>query len=208
MSHEIRTPLNAIVGFSELLIDSDDPDERAECGRMIESNNELLLRLINDILDLSKIESGILESKRVKFSITQLCDELYRMMLQKIPNMDVKLLQDKLLQDYWVFLDRDRLKQVWMNFLTNAMKCTRSGYIRMGFSVENGDSVFMLKIQDAAYRKSCIVRFSDVSRSSTNLHKGPAWDLRFPKPSSRPQEVKSGLHLNRVSVRPLGMGSV
>ncbi|MFR7808833.1 MAG: sensor histidine kinase [Butyricimonas faecihominis] len=103
MSHEIRTPLNAIVGFSELLIDSDDPDERAECGRMIESNNELLLRLINDILDLSKIESGILESKRVKFSITQLCDELYRMMLQKIPNVDVKLLQDKLLQDYWVF---------------------------------------------------------------------------------------------------------
>ncbi len=70
MSHEIRTPLNAIVGFSELLIDSDDPEERAECGRMIESNNELLLRLINDILDLSKIESGILESKRVKFSIT------------------------------------------------------------------------------------------------------------------------------------------
>ena len=70
MSHEIRTPLNAIVGFSELLIDSDDPEERAECGRMIESNNELLLRLINDILDLSKIESGILDSKRVKFSIT------------------------------------------------------------------------------------------------------------------------------------------
>ena len=145
MSHEIRTPLNAIVGFSELLIDSDDPDERAECGRMIESNNELLLRLINDILDLSKIESGILESKRVKFSITQLCDELYRMMLQKIPNMDVKLLQDKLLQDYWVFLDRDRLKQVWMNFLTNAMKCTRSGYIRMGFSVENGGFRFYVE---------------------------------------------------------------
>ena len=87
------------------------------------------------------------------------------MMLQKIPNVDVKLLQDKSLQDYWVL---------------------------------------MLKIQDAAYRKSCIVRFSDVSRSSTNLHKGPAWDLRFPKPSSRPQEVKLGLHLNRVSVRPLG----
>lgn len=145
MSHEIRTPLNAIIGFSELLLDCDDPDEKAECGRMIESNNELLLRLINDILDLSKIESGILESKQVKFSITQLCDELYKMMQWKMPNMDVRLLQDKPLQDYWVFLDRDRLKQVWMNFLTNAVKCTRSGYIRMGFSVENGGIRFYVE---------------------------------------------------------------
>lgn len=145
MSHEIRTPLNAIVGFSELLLDCDDPEEKVECGRMIESNNELLLRLINDILDLSKIESGILERKRVKFSITQLCDELYKMMQWKMPNMDVKLLQDKLLQDCWVVLDRDRLKQVWMNFLTNAVKCTRSGYIRMGFSVENGGIRFYVE---------------------------------------------------------------
>lgn len=137
MSHEIRTPLNAIVGFSELLLDCDDPAEKAEYGRMIESNNELLLRLINDILDLSKIESGILESRRVRFSITQLCDELYKMMQPKMPNTEVKLLQDKPLQDFWIFLDRDRLKQVWMNFLTNAVKCTRSGHIRIGYSVEN-----------------------------------------------------------------------
>lgn len=66
----------------------------------------------------------------------------------------------------------------------------------------------MLKIQDAAFRKSCIVRFSDVFRNLTNLHNGLAWDLRFPKPSSRLQEEKSGLHLNRVSVRLFGDGSV
>ena len=137
MSHEIRTPLNAIVGFSELMLDCDDPQEKAEYGRMIESNNELLLRLINDILDLSKIESGILERKRVKFNMPQLCDEIFTMMQQRSFNPDVKLLMDKPGNECWIFLDRDRLKQVWMNFLTNAMKCTKSGHIKMGYSVEN-----------------------------------------------------------------------
>ena len=145
MSHEIRTPLNAIVGFSELLLDCDDPDEKAEYGRIIESNNELLLRLINDILDLSKIESGILERKRTRFSISQLCDELHKMMQQKMQNTDVRLLQDKPLDDSSILLDRDRLKQVWMNFLTNAVKCTRSGHIRMGYSVENGGIRFYVE---------------------------------------------------------------
>ena len=138
MSHEIRTPLNAIVGFSELLVDCDDPDEKAEYWRIIESNNELLLRLINDILDLSKIESGILERKREKFDLSQVCNELYLMMQQKITNPDVELHMDNSLPDCWVFLDCNRLKQVWMNFLTNAVKCTRSGHIKMGYAAERG----------------------------------------------------------------------
>ncbi|WP_455585857.1 PAS domain-containing protein [Bacteroides sp.] len=136
MSHEIRTPLNAIVGFSELLVDCNDPDEKAEYWQIIESNNELLLRLINDILDLSKIESGILERKPEKFSISQVCDELYTMIQPKITNPDVEFYQDNPYPDCWVCLDRNRLKQVWMNFLTNAVKCTRSGYIKMGYSTE------------------------------------------------------------------------
>ena len=137
MSHEIRTPLNAIVGFSELLVDSDDPDEKKEYWHIIESNNDLLLRLINDILDLSKIESGIIDRKRERFNLTQLCNELYVMMRSKILNVDVELVQDNPCPECWIFLDSNRLKQVWMNFLTNAIKYTRSGYIRMGYSVEN-----------------------------------------------------------------------
>lgn len=136
MSHEIRAPLNAIVGFSELLVDSDDPDEKKEYWHIIESNNDLLLRLINDILDLSKIESGIIDRKRERFNLTQLCNELYVMMRSKIPNADVELVQDNPCSECWIFLDSNRLKQVWMNFLTNAVKYTRSGYIRMGYSVE------------------------------------------------------------------------
>ena len=136
MSHEIRTPLNAIVGFSELLVDSDDPDEKKEYWHIIESNNDWLLRLINDILDLSKIESGIIDRKRERFNLTQLCNELYVMMRSKIPNADVELVQDNPCSECWIFLDSNRLKQVWMNFLTNAVKYTRSGYIRMGYSVE------------------------------------------------------------------------
>ena len=136
MSHEIRTPLNAIVGFSELLVDSDDPDEKKEYWHIIESNNDLLLRLINDILDLSKIESGIIDRKRERFNLTKLCNELYVMMRSKIPNADVELVQDNPCSECWIFLDSNRLKQVWMNFLTNAVKYTRSGYIRMGYSVE------------------------------------------------------------------------
>lgn len=136
MSHEIRTPLNAIVGFSELLVDCNDPDEKSEYWHIIESNNELLLRLINDILDLSKIESGIIDRKRERFNLTQLCNELYMMIKPKITNPNVEILQDAPCAKCRIFLDSNRLKQVWMNFLTNAVKHTKSGYIKMGYSIE------------------------------------------------------------------------
>ena len=135
MSHEIRTPLNAIVGFSELLANCDDGDDKEEYVNIIQSNNELLLRLINDILDLSKIESGILERKREKFDLSKVCSELYMMIQPKITNPNVKFLMSPG-PDCQIFLDRNRLKQVWMNFLTNAVKCTSSGHIHMGYSVE------------------------------------------------------------------------
>ena len=138
MSHEIRTPLNAIVGFSGLMVNCDDPEEKAEYMEIIESNNDLLLRLINDILDLSKIESGILERKREKFNLAKVSGELYTMIQPKITNPEVEFILGNSGPDCWIFLDRNRLKQVWMNFLTNAVKCTHSGHIKMGYSLENG----------------------------------------------------------------------
>ena len=137
-SHEIRTPLNAIVGFSELMVYSEDPAEKEEYMSIIQSNNELLLRLINDILDLSKIESGILERKRETFNLAKVCGELYTMIQPKITNPDVEFQMANSGPDCWIFLDRNRLKQVWMNYLTNAIKCTKSGHIKMGYGIERG----------------------------------------------------------------------
>ena len=138
MSHEIRTPLNAILGFSELMVNCDDPDEKAEYIRIIQSNNELLLRLIDDILDLSKIEAGILERRNEVFNLADVANELYATLLPKVTNPAVTLRMGDSQPSCWVFLDKNRLKQVWMNFLTNAVKCTEAGYIRMSYVAENG----------------------------------------------------------------------
>ena len=135
MSHEIRTPLNAIIGFSELMVHCDDPAEKEEYAGIIQSNNELLLRLINDILDLSKIESGVLDRKREEFNLAAVCKELYTMIQPRItiPEVEFRMSAGP---ECKVFLDRNRLKQVWMNFLTNAVKCTNAGHITMGYSAD------------------------------------------------------------------------
>ena len=97
MSHEIRTPLNALVGFSELLSDTDEPSEKNEYKQLIETNSDILLRLIGDILDLSKIEAGSIDIKRQDLDLLQLCNELYLSFQQRIKNPAVTL---KLINPY------------------------------------------------------------------------------------------------------------
>lgn len=138
MSHEIRTPLNAIVGFSELMVNCDDQAEKEEYMDIIQANNEMLLNLINDILDLSKIESGILERKREIFNLSKVCNELYTMIQPKITSPNIEFIIDNPNLNCWILLDRNRLKQVWTNFLTNAVKHTRSGHIKMGYILKKG----------------------------------------------------------------------
>lgn len=137
MSHEIRTPLNAIVGFSELLKETDVPEERAEYWNIIHTNNDLLLRLIGDILDLSKMEAGMIDLRPERFDVAHLFVEIYAAMEQRLQRRDkVKLLLDSPYDTCFVTLDRNRMSQVITNFVTNAIKFTMQGHIRMGYRME------------------------------------------------------------------------
>ena len=138
MSHEIRTPLNAIVGFSELLTETDDAEEKFEYKQLIETNSEILLKLIGDILDLSKIEVGSIDINRQKLNLCQLCDELYRSFQQRIKNPKVTL---KLINPYTKCVanfDKYRFMQIFTNFATNAIKYTPQGEIVMGYECMPG----------------------------------------------------------------------
>lgn len=137
MSHEIRTPLNAIVGFSELLKSTDIPEEREEYWSIIHTNNDLLLRLIGDILDLSKMEAGMIDLRTERFDVALLFSEIYAAMEQRMRGRDgVELQMDSPYDVCLVTLDRNRVSQVVTNFVTNAIKFTMKGHIRMGFHLE------------------------------------------------------------------------
>ena len=137
MSHEIRTPLNAIVGFSELLTTVDNPEERAEFIRIIRDNNDQLLRLIGDILNLSKFEAGYLERIPEEFDLAIVFSELLTQARQQLNNSAVKLICDNPYPYCRVCMDRNRLMQVMHNYITNAIKYTPAGSIRMGYEYQN-----------------------------------------------------------------------
>lgn len=133
MSHEIRTPLNAIVGFSALLSETEEQEERYEYKQLIETNSDILLKLIGDILDLSKIEVGAIDINRQKLDLPQLCDELYRSFQQRVKNPNLTL---KLISPYtkcFASFDKHRFIQIFTNFVTNAIKYTPQGEIVMGY---------------------------------------------------------------------------
>ena len=122
MSHEIRTPLNAIVGFSDLLAESDDREERFGYLKIVQENNELLLQLISDILDLSKIEAGTFKFINDRVNVYQLCNEIVRSYSIKIKNHQVKLIFDEQSPVYYITSDKNRVIQVLSNFINNALK--------------------------------------------------------------------------------------
>lgn len=139
MSHEIRTPLNAIVGFSSLLNSTAESCEREEYIKIIENNNELLLQLIGDILDLSKIEAGTLEFVKVPVDVNALVKEIVKAMQVKVDIKGLILRFTQCLPECIILTDRNRLHQLLVNLLTNAIKFTDSGSIVVGYSLqENG----------------------------------------------------------------------
>ena len=134
MSHEIRTPLNAIVGFSQLLAETDDPEERHEFVEIIDSNNRMLLQLISDILDLAKIESGTMDFKFADMSIKEVINEIVTSFRIKMPD-NVALIAPKDSPECQIHSDRMRLTQVISNFLNNAIKYTSEGCIILAYEI-------------------------------------------------------------------------
>lgn len=132
MSHEIRTPLNAIVGFSSLLTETEDMKDRKLYMAIVQENTELLLQLISDILDLSKMESGAFEFVKSDTDVNLLCSEIIRSLRMKVP-AGVELVFEECLPGCHVWADKNRLNQVISNFINNALKFTFSGSITLGY---------------------------------------------------------------------------
>jgi len=144
MSHEIRTPLNAIVGFSDLLVETEELSERQEYIKIVRENNDLLLQLISDILDLSKIEAGTFEFTNGDVDVNLLCEDIVRSMGMKAKE-EVELVLDNHLPVCHVISDRNRIHQVISNFVNNAMKFTSEGSIHVGYKLKDGELEFYVE---------------------------------------------------------------
>ena len=144
ISHEIRTPLNAIVGFSDLLVESDNAEDRRKYIAIVRENNSLLLQLISDILDISKIEAGMLEFTDEDVDVNVLCEDIVRSMQMKVQS-GVRLVFEPCLPVCHVNCDHNRLYQVLSNLVNNAIKFTSEGSIRVGYVQKNGELEFYVQ---------------------------------------------------------------
>lgn len=143
MNHEIRTPLNAIVGFSQVLIDEEDRENRDEFAGIIQRNNELLQRLIADVLDISKLESNSMSLIYSHQDVSEIMREIYNMLSLRI-SQEVKLILDPC-EPIIFDTDRNRLVQIITNLLTNAIKHTQKGHIRFGYQLLETDIKFYVE---------------------------------------------------------------
>lgn len=142
MSHEIRTPLNAIVGFSGILASTEREEEKQEYVSIIENNNTLLLQLISDILDLSKIEAGTLELNYSNIELNELMRELERGFLLRVKTDAVKLEFVEPAGPCMAYTEKNRLSQLMINLVTNAIKFTEKGSIRFGYEMRENELYF------------------------------------------------------------------
>ena len=149
MSHEIRTPLNSILGFSELLSETSDEDERRQYIKIISSSSDLLLRLIDDILDLSKIEAGTYEFVFERVDLCDLIEELRQIFHHK-ERSDLKLIVECKYHELEIFADRKRLFQVLTNLVNNALKFTKKGYVKVSCHLEefDGERIAVIQVED------------------------------------------------------------
>ncbi|MCI5906071.1 MAG: ATP-binding protein [Bacteroides thetaiotaomicron] len=144
MSHEIRTPLNAIVGFSSMLEEAEDQEEKHQYITIIEDNNKLLLQLISDILDLSKIEAETFDIIPERVNAKQLCNDLFQAIQMKTsPQVELRLKDN--LPELTFTSDKNRLYQVLLNFVTNALKFTSEGNITIDYQIDGNEVKFSVQ---------------------------------------------------------------
>lgn len=137
MTHEIRTPINAIVGFSELLASLSESVEKQEVVQIIKNNCDMLLRLVNDILTASSLETGHVDIASVETDFAKTFNELCESLRPRLQQPDVEFLKDNPYDTLTIKIDADRVAQVVNNFFVNAVKYTHKGYIRLGYRMEN-----------------------------------------------------------------------
>lgn len=140
MSHEIRTPLNAIVGFSQLMTETENKSEQQEYLTIINNNSDLLLQLINDILDFAKIESGTLNYKLSRVELKDICHGVYVTQSLKMTSDVALIYNSSLLPSVRLMTDAQRVEQVLSNLLSNAIKCTQKGFVSISYEIK-GDFV-------------------------------------------------------------------
>ncbi len=188
MSHEIRTPMNGILGFANLLREAEDEKELNEFIEIIINNGEHLLSLINDIIDLSKIEAGIIKIEKSEFNLNSLTKEIYDMFSSDryVVSKQLKLsYSDGLSNDPVIYTDRLRLKQVIINLVGNACKYTDEGEIEFGYSLENSNLVFYVKDTGIGIKKEqqpfIFDRFMQASTSITSGRESTGLGLAITK---------------------------
>ena len=142
MSHEIRTPLNAIVGFSNMLPHVENREEMSEYADLIETNTDLLLQLINDILDLSKIEAGTFDFYPALIDVNQTLEEIEQSMQLRLRHNNVTCTFVERLPECTLYTDKNRLIQLLANFIVNAIKFTEVGTIRMGYRLLDSETIY------------------------------------------------------------------
>jgi len=147
MSHEIRTPLNAIEGFSRVIAETDDPDERMKYLEIIESNSSRLTVLINEILDLSRVENGDITITKANTDLTTMCNEIKNIFRFRL-NDSVKLIIEKPEKNIYITTDKNRLIQVFSNLISNALKHTRRGVITFGYRLVENDTKIKFFVSD------------------------------------------------------------
>jgi signal transduction histidine kinase len=189
MSHEIRTPMNGIIGFANLLREAENEEELNEFIEIIIKNGDHLLNLINDIIDLSKIEAGILKVNKYPFNLNELTNELYKTFLMN-PNVQERNLSIKMVnglsdEQSTIITDRTRLNQILINIINNACKYTDRGSIEIGYSIKGDQLHFYVKDTGIGIseeqQEHLFERFMQVTLNNTPKREGTGLGLAITK---------------------------